>query len=81
VHGPVPTLGVPRVGLRGVREESYNTLRDTSTNVPYRRVGYIGELDTFTKTILKHYSPTNTFLTILVRRVKGSLGTAYALSY
>ena len=49
-------------------------------NVPYGRVRYIGELDTFAKTTLKHLYYTNAFLELLVRRVKRSLDTAYTLS-
>ena len=49
-------------------------------NVPYRRVRHTGKLDTFAKTILKHLYYTNTFLELLVRRVKRSLDTAYTLS-
>ena len=49
-------------------------------NVPHGRAADTGEPRTFAKTTPQHYSPTNAFPTTPVRRVKGSSGTAYALS-
>jgi hypothetical protein len=46
-------------------------------NVPYGRAAHTGEPRTFAKTTLQHHSLTNTSLITLIKRVKGSLGTAY----
>ena len=69
--------------LRKNKDNNYsssNKIINNTSNVPHGRVRHTGELDTFTKTTLKHLYYTNAFLELLVRRVKRSLDTACTLS-